>query len=379
MEILAHDAQEIVNELSKLIGLKINIVGSNAVIIANSDPKRVGDFHEVTHQIIRNNLNELVAFSDEQYKGTYAGTNLPIVINDKIVGVIGITGPYKVAVTYGKVIKKMAEIMLQSRLKENQLIHEQQAFERFQTAWVCSSQTVINDAFISRGKSFGIDITYPRRIAVVSGIDGVDDKIVDIIRSILSTQPNSDYAFMTSHLIIILMMNRSDEEVKVLFQHISDKTVECGIKLYMGVDNGFRSIVNIHKQYAEAKAALNAACRLQANKLIFYKDKDLNLELVLDEISFDLKQKYIRKIFGNCPILEIERDLKTVNILYEEDGSIKRASERLIVHPNTLQYQLKRIEVKTGYDPRKPRYAAIFSIASVFMTELGHRLPDYEK
>jgi carbohydrate diacid regulator len=175
------------------------------------------------------------------------------------------------------------------------------------------------------------------------------------------------------------MMNRSDEEVKVLLQHINDKTVECGIKLYMGVDNGFRSIVNIHKQYAEAKAALNAARRLQANKLIFYKDKDLNLELVLDEISFDLKQKYIRKIFGNCPILEIERDLKTVNILYEEDGSIKRASERLIVHPNTLQYQLKRIEVKTGYDPRKPRYAAIFSIASVFMTELGHRLPDYEK
>lgn len=377
MEILAHDAQEIVNELSKLIGLKINIVGSDAIIIANSDPERVGDFHEATYKIIKNNLNELVAFSDDQYKGTHSGTNLPIVIDDKIVGVIGITGPYKVAVAYGKIIKKMAEIMLQSRLWENRLIREQQAMERFQTAWVCSSQTVINDAFISQGRSFGIDITEPRRIAAVSGISGVDDKIVDVIRNILNTQPGSNYAFMTSHLIVILMMNLSDDKVSGLLQHISDKTAECGVKLYMGADNGFHNIVDIHKQYVEAKVALNAALTLHANKLIFYKD--LGLELILDEISFDSKQNYIRKIFGSCPISEIKRDLNTIAVLYEENGSIKHASERLIVHPNTLQYQLKRIEEKTGYDPRKLRHAAIFSIASIFMTELYNQLPDHEK
>jgi len=45
MKILQKDAEEIVGELSKLVGLKINIVGSDAIIIANSDPERVGDFH----------------------------------------------------------------------------------------------------------------------------------------------------------------------------------------------------------------------------------------------------------------------------------------------------------------------------------------------
>ena len=58
MKISTQDATEIVGELSELIGMKMNIMDSNAIIIASSDPKRIGTFHEAAHQIISQNLDE---------------------------------------------------------------------------------------------------------------------------------------------------------------------------------------------------------------------------------------------------------------------------------------------------------------------------------
>ena len=66
MKISTQDATEIVGELSEMIGMKMNIMDSNAIIIASSDPKRVGTFHEAAHQIISQNLDELVVSDARQ-------------------------------------------------------------------------------------------------------------------------------------------------------------------------------------------------------------------------------------------------------------------------------------------------------------------------
>ena len=61
--------------------------------------------------------------------------------------------------------------------------------------------------------------------------------------------------------------------------------------------------------------------------------------------------------------------VRILQIRFHRNGSIREAAKRLIIHPNTLQYQLKRIEEKTGYDPRKLRDSGIFSIAAQFLSE----------
>ena len=55
---------------------------SNAVIITSFGSKRVGTFHEAAHQIIGQNLEELVGSRSQQYKVTIPGTNLPQIIDD---------------------------------------------------------------------------------------------------------------------------------------------------------------------------------------------------------------------------------------------------------------------------------------------------------
>ena len=112
--------------------------------------------------------------------------------------------------------------------------------------------------------------------------------------------------------------------------------------------------------------ALTAGLR-QKKQIVFFDE--LCLELILDEISVRSKMRFLRKVFPNSTREEVLRDINTVKVLFEENGSIRQAAKRLIIHPNTLQYQLKRIEEKTGYDPRKLQDAGIFSIATQFLAD----------
>lgn len=363
MKISAQDATEIVNELSEMIGLKMNIVDSNAIIIANSDPSRVGDFHEATYQIITQNLDELVVYSNQQYKGTNSGTNLPLIIDGEIIGVVGITGPHEIARTYGKVIKRMTEILLQSRAEENRKIQHRQAFEHFCTSWICNSQTVLNDEFISQGRGFGLDITQLRRILIVSAPNGENERVYENVRKFLSAREEEDHAFLAPRGVVLVLSARSNQKLEALAQEMLPA---LGEDVYVGIDTPGKNHWDIRLQHDRAQMALSAGFRLK-QRMVFFED--LCLELILDEISVYSKLRFLKKIFGNSTREEIQRDMHTVKVLYEEDGSIRQAAKRLIIHPNTLQYQLKRIEEKTGYDPRKLRDAGIFSIASLFLAE----------
>ena len=56
--------------------------------------------------------------------------------------------------------------------------------------------------------------------------------------------------------------------------------------------------------------------------------------------------------------------------LYDLEGSITAAAEKLHMHKNTLQYKLRRIYERTGYDPRSIRWSSLFYIAIDFYREI---------
>jgi carbohydrate diacid regulator len=378
MEISQRDADEIVKELSSLTKLKINIVNSNAIIIANSDPQRVGDFHEATKKIIDEKLEELVVMDTARYKGTCAGTNLPLVIDCQIVGVVGITGPYEEAVAYGKIIKKMTEILIQGKERENEKTRNAIARTRFQIEWICNSQTNISEALQERGRDFGIDITLKRRVLVISlneikgeasnyseltNLDIVEDAIE---REILLLH-TSNTAFRTSNVLVTTLIAASDAKLQAISETIIKKFSKPHCTISIGIDEMSDDYLKINDQYNKALKAQISSRQLGHNAITFYSD--LDLELLLPDISEKTRQLFLDKVFSGFTNEEIQQSMRTIQVLYEENGSIYKAADRLNEHPNTLQYKLRKVERDTGYDPRKLGNAAIFNLALLFRGE----------
>lgn len=94
MEIPVNIARNIVNILESNIGHKINFMDSKGQIIASSDTSRIGQIHEGALVVTRTGKAFTIT-SDMNYSFTREGINLPVEIDNRIIGTVGITGKSK--------------------------------------------------------------------------------------------------------------------------------------------------------------------------------------------------------------------------------------------------------------------------------------------
>lgn len=81
----------------------------------------------------------------------------------------------------------------------------------------------------------------------------------------------------------------------------------------------------------------------------------LDLEILLGSISEDVKTMFLKQTIQ--VLSEKEREL--LKTYFACNMSLKRTSEQLYLHKNTLQYQLDRIWSESGYNPRKFKEAVV--------------------
>ena len=83
-------ACSIVREIREITGRNINIMDQDGVIVASTDPQRVGQRHAGACQVLEQGLASLVVQEDEpRPDGARRGINLPICLDGQTVGVIG--------------------------------------------------------------------------------------------------------------------------------------------------------------------------------------------------------------------------------------------------------------------------------------------------
>ena len=105
-------AMQIVEEISGIIHQHINFIDENGIIIASTDPSRIDSVHMGAKRMIDEGLPQLIIASDDEYPGSRKGINLPITADEKVIGVIGITGePHEVA-KFGEIIRKFTEMTI---------------------------------------------------------------------------------------------------------------------------------------------------------------------------------------------------------------------------------------------------------------------------
>ena len=74
--------------------------------------------HAGAEELLRKNLPEFIV--EKEGHGVYSGVNLPLIIEDRVIGVVGITGPVGEVRVLGNVIKKMTEILILDRYRRSQ-------------------------------------------------------------------------------------------------------------------------------------------------------------------------------------------------------------------------------------------------------------------
>lgn len=374
MEFLKKSAEEIVMEISKIIGQQINLMNEEGIILASTDKDRIGQFHEGALKIINENLDILVIEKDEEFVGVKKGINLPITVEGVTVGVIGITGEREDVEKFGLVIKKMTEILLLKNYYNDRNKRNEKVRKRFIEEWLEGNYKEDLGRFIQRGNFFGIDIQEGKRVIVFQLFENIISnelenqiEIDNINGKIKEFCERRGWIFYRGiNFCVGICKKIGNEKLKEdLERFLKELKVSNNIRILVGVDL-FES-KDVRESFLQGKKVINSLKNKNRN-LGFYSQ--LTLEIIFNEIPIKIQNEFIKNFFGkDFDREELEESLKILEVYYDENGSLRKTSEKLFMHINTLQYKLKKLREITGYDPRNLNEAIYYQLALQFYKE----------
>ncbi len=375
MNISAEFAQKIVNEMKEIINHDLNFMESSGNIIASTDPKRKGTFHEGA-KLVAKNGNDLIIYKDGQYIGARKGINMPVYFEGNIIGVIGITGDYREVEKYGKIIRKMTEILIKEAYLKNLNIREIEKHRALVEDLLFGDKYLNNPKLQDQINLFKINITGPMVVVISRETyhPNLNDEIRDYIFNEIyfrkiTRSPNNLIMQSRNHNIMILRFISRDNLKSLLMDIYCEIKKKYQIEAKFGVGIVVNDINDLKFSYKKSRIALDATKYLDNQWIVFYEDMDL--ELVLNPLPKDISKEFVDKIFSYLTSKELKEFEMLFKSYEKNNGSISKIAEDLYMHKNSVQYKLNKYAKKLGYDMRKYRDFSILKIALILNNSIN--------
>ncbi len=331
-------AAKIIEEISMILDYDLNIMDEKGAILASTDPSRVGMFHEGAWRIIRYHLKELCIYEDGQYHGCRKGINLPVFLNDQIIGVIGITGEVAEVMKYAKVLKKMTEILVLDLFSYHKKSQQEQALLFFINEWVNKEPAELLPAFRDELHSYGFSENAPFAVALVTPGQILQDAEPPVLSSCLCSCRGD---------VGVVICSTSQTEKLASFLKTSAQNA--------GQETFLASVGSVQPDYTGVKRSYNQARKLltvkQGESGIFFYDNS-TAELIFHDVLPEYKEALIRQLLPGFTEEEMVEFADFMNAYVQNNGSIGQIAKQLFVHKNTVQYKINKILRQTGKDPR---------------------------
>lgn len=381
MKLSTHSAKQIVKEINEIVHMPINLMNPEGIIIASTNDARVGTFHEAAKRIIDEGLDNLVVSDYDQYRGAHPGQNYPIIVDDEIIGVIGITGAPEVTAAYARIVKHMTEIFV----RELKIMEDRAAGEsirnHFLDEWLHGDSKKITQDFLDQGKLLGIDITIPRRIMAIDFWTRTEETVDQLLafdaaggtlKKLVHELDSQALSLKTASSFIIAVTYMDNDHLLTLAKKIQShiQAKHSHVLVAIGLDSGEDSGGYLMAPQACVKATKALLSCMRTHKFDIRFFDDINMEIFANEISNTAKIEYINKIFHGMSAQMLTETIQLLELLYDCEGSINAVAQRLYLHKNTVQNKLLRIRDITGYDPRSIRHSSLFYIAIYFYRDV---------
>lgn len=371
-------AGKIVSVLKDSINHDITFMDTTGHIIACTDAKRVGNMHSGSIALLKGNLPMLAVYNDYDYPGTRRGVNMPLTFHGRIIGVVGITGEVDEVERFGKMIKRMTELLLLENEYNTEADRRRYNVKHFLQQWL-RRDTVIDEAFIAFGLRLGIDISVPRRAVVGnlvsakgSGANTVISVEYDLnqqLNHIICRQFGDDYSTLwciSGQRLTLLLRDANDVETTRQLQELQAVIEEeADLKIAFGCDGVATSGKDMSEGYQRAQLALTAA---SGSEIRIYNDIDL--AMLIRYIPKEVKCGFLKKVFHVCTRQQIDEWCEFINTLTTNNGSITAVARQLYVHKNTVQYRIAKLESVSGYDYRVLQDFPTLYLASLIWREM---------
>lgn len=352
-------AQQIVEAVKDVCSHDINFIDTNGIIFASTNPRRIGDFHEIGRQVIQNGQTVEVE-TDDAFLGTRKGVNIPFIHKGEVCAVIGISGSPAEVRKFAYLAQKITAVILREHeldvsdhTRKAQLNHVIRAiiFNEYKNPEYLTE-------FLKR-YSISLDMEYRTILVKLSSRYHPSNlsMIEKYIYQTFDATGSALYTFNYSNEYILLLEARKFQQYKHIFQRLGEKNAPL---LKIGVGHA----CPLSKQHRSYQAARIAANGLFGEETMAVFD-DLDLEILLGDVSDEVKGHFAEHTIAKLSA----KEKQLLKVYFSTNMSLQETCNQLYLHKNTLQYQLDKIARTTGYNPRHFQDAVVLYIG--LKTETG--------
>jgi len=376
------DYQNIVERVIGILGKNINIMNTDGIIIASGDDSRIGSFHEIA-AVAATESGEIIVSQKQasEFQGVKPGVNLPINFNDKVIGVVGITGNPEDVSGYGKIIKELVELMVQDKQQKKLELFQYRAVRDLIKELIKNSEPKPDEITYleNRASLVGFDLK-KERVLLLADIVGFKDyitknglsevEIQEIKQSVIdyiaaSNEPQDIVFNLNEDRFIILKTSGRDiyDFCRNKHQRIFNR---LAIRTVFSIGSTCLRIQDYHHAYITAVDLLDIANKL-GNVFVLSKN-DFDMHLLLHKLPKESQADYVNQ-FGSMFSNDKCNLLTTVKVFFESGMDMKETTAKLFVHKNTLIYRLNRFKELYNLDPFNP-YQCMKIYLGIIMSEI---------
>ena len=345
-------AQDFVEATSLLVGQRtINIMDQKGIIIASTEKHRIGDFHQGASEVLATGKPVRIKKEDlPRYPGTKEGYNMPIFLNDEIIGVVGIFG-------CEEEVQSIANLLC---------VYVTQSFSQLQMTQKQNLEAELRNQLLRLllfgGKSqkemitklcgmLDLQLEFPVRIillyerAAERNMKHLLDyhqfiqnliwkNMLDRRRDVFGIQ-NADYVILLGGSGELL---ETRKRLDKLLQEIEREAVWNA-----AVSSPCRNMEEVSEGMKEVSVLRNRRGGMIQN----LEEHTCRMQYLMGRFTV---QDGARTVVGMLRRLEdqhgekqAEQLLQTAQVYYEYGGSVAKAAEKLNLHKNTLLYRMKQL------------------------------------
>lgn len=351
-------AQRIVNLMMEVIDYRnINIMDCDGFILASGEPNRVSTYHKGADDVIKSGKSiEIYPGDVEKFPGAKQGVNLPINIEGKVIGVVGVYGHPDEVRMVAKLVKNSVELALEQYLISEQVNLVKDLNNQMIRKLIFNPISESEEEILCLSKVSHVDLKL-RRCAVVIKLDKFsNDEVYESVNAMGEIEKlltnnnyitNNDFFGIINHYFIIFK-DIADEKRSTYIDNIlhtlKDKQP---FDTRIGLGNSYNDLYGYKKSFNEAVELIS----ISKNAPLDINDFETQAKYLLHKIQTDASEPFIKKLY--LSILNENNKVpewfyKTLDSLFEHNLNLNETAEALFVHKNTLVYRLKKIEQITG-------------------------------
>ena len=217
---------------------------------------------------------------------------------------------------------------------------------------------------------YDLDGTFQVALISTGDLDRMDTverkRIAYRMHLYLTNLTHNGHFFYYASYFVVIMNAIGEEESEEILESFADRirVKMPDRKVYIGVSDQVKDIVNLHLAYKRARAAVEMAVK-RGRGLQYFDRMGMYrmLYLIEDrELLRDLSDKPL------APLIEYDKEhdgeyIATLESYLQCGGSIKAISEDLYIHRNTILYRMANIKKLLGCSLESPEDKLFYAIA----------------